>query len=122
VADALQRLTPEAKQVLSATIRSLRERLLRDLGDEAERRYWMSVSIAQAGLAEAPRRRRERLEAWLDERARSSGAKNDKDRKAARDRFLLQAIKEAAATLLNRLVLLRHLEAMGLSRPAVVIG
>jgi hypothetical protein len=82
----------------------------------------MSVSIAQAGLAEAPRRRRERLEAWLDERARSSGAKNDKDRKAARDRFLLQAIKEAAATLLNRLVLLRHLEAMGLSRPAVVIG
>jgi hypothetical protein len=100
----------------------LRERLLRDLGDEAERRYRMSVSIAQAGLAEAPRRRRERLEAWLDERARSSGAKNDKDRKAARDRFLLQAIKEAAATLLNRLVLLRHLEAMGLSRPAVVIG
>ncbi|MGB8297152.1 MAG: DNA methyltransferase, partial [Polyangia bacterium] len=115
-------LTPEAKQALSATIRSLRERLLRDLGDEAERRYRMSVSIAQAGLAEAPRRRRERLEAWLDERARSSGAKNDKDRKAARDRFLLQAIKEAAATLLNRLVLLRHLEAMGLSRPAVVIG
>ena len=117
-----RRLTPEAKQALSATIRSLRERLLRDLGDEAERRYRMSVSIAQAGLAEAPRRRRERLEAWLDERARSSGAKNDKDRKAARDRFLLQAIKEAAATLLNRLVLLRHLEAMGLSRPAVVIG
>ena len=71
MADALQRLTPEAKQVLSATIRSLRERLLRDLGDEAERRYWMSVSIAQAGLAEAPRRRRERLEAWLDERART---------------------------------------------------
>jgi hypothetical protein len=122
VADALQRLTPEAKQALSATIRSLRERLLRDLGDEAERRYRMSVSIAQAGLAEAPRRRRARLEAWLDERARSSGAKSDKDRKAARDRFLLQAIKEAAATLLNRLVLLRHLEAMGLSRPAVVIG
>jgi hypothetical protein len=117
-----RRLTPEAKQALSATIRSLRERLLRDLGDEAERRYRMSVSIVQAGLAEAPRRRRERLEAWLDERARSSGAKNDKDRKAARDRFLLQAIKEAAATLLNRLVLLRHLEAMGLSRPAVVIG
>ena len=117
-----RQLTPEAKQALSATIRALRERLLRDLGDEAERRYRLSVSIAQSGLAEAPRRRRQRLEAWVDERVRSSGAKNDKERQAARDRFLSQAIKEAAATLLNRLVLLRHLEAMGLSRPAVVTG
>jgi hypothetical protein len=115
-------LTPEAKQALSATIRVLRERLLRDLGDEAERRYRLSVSIAQSGLAEAPRRRRQRLEAWLDERVRSSGAKNDKEQQAARERFLSQAIKEAAATLLNRLVLLRHLEAMGLSRPAIVTG
>jgi hypothetical protein len=80
------------------------------------------VSIAQSGLAEAPRRRRQRLEAWMDERVRSSGAKNDKERQAARERFLSQAIKEAAATLLNRLVLLRHLEAMGLSRPAIVTG
>jgi hypothetical protein len=117
-----RQLTPEAKQALSATIRALRERLLRDLGDEAERRYRLSVSIAQSGLAEAPRRRRQRLEAWLDERVRSSGAKNDKERQAARVRFLAQAIKEAAATLLNRLVLLRHLEAMGLSRPAIVTG
>ena len=31
------RLTPEAKQALSATIRELRGRLLRDLSDEAER-------------------------------------------------------------------------------------
>jgi hypothetical protein len=121
--EAIRRqLTPEAKQALSATIRALRERLLRDLGDEAERRYRLSVSIAQSGLAEAPRRRRQRLEAWLDERVRSSGAKNDKERQAARERFLAQAIKEAAATLLNRMVLLRHLEAMGLSRPAVVTG
>ncbi len=121
--EAIRRqLTPEAKQALSATIRALREPLLRDLGDEAERRYRLSVSIAQSGLAEAPRRRRQRLEAWLDERVRSSGANNDKERHAARERFLSQAIKEAAATLLNRLVLLRHLEAMGLSRPAIVTG
>ncbi|HCF59314.1 MAG TPA: BREX-6 system adenine-specific DNA-methyltransferase PglX, partial [Myxococcales bacterium] len=32
------------------------------------------------------------------------------------------AVKEASATLLNRLVLLRHLEALGLSKPAVVTG
>jgi hypothetical protein len=121
--EAIRRqLTPEAKQALSATIRALRERLLRDLGNEAERRYRLSVSIAQSGLAEAPRRRRQRLEAWLEERVRSSGAKSDKDRQVARERFLSQAIKEAAATLLNRLVLLRHLEAMGLSRPAIVTG
>jgi hypothetical protein len=125
--EAIRRqLTPEAKQALSATIRALRERLLRDLGDEAERRYRLSVSIAQSGLAEAPRRRRQRLEAWLDERVRASGAKDDnrhdKEKQAARERFLSQAIKEAAATLLNRLVLLRHLEAMGLSRPAIVTG
>ena len=119
---ARRQLTPEAKQALSATIRALRERLLRDLGDEAERRYRLSVSIAQSGLAEAPRRRRQRLEAWLEERVRSSGAKNEKEKQASRERFLSQAIKEAAATLLNRLVLLRHLEAMGLSRPAIVTG
>ena len=120
--DARRQLTPEAKQALSATIRALRERLLRDLGDEAERRYRLSVPTAQSGLAEAPRRQRQRLEAWLDERVRSTGAKNDKERQTTQQRFLAQAIKEAAATLLNRLVLLRHLEAMGLSRPAIVIG
>jgi hypothetical protein len=118
-------LTPEAKSLLASTIRGLRERLLRDLSDEAERRYRFSVAIGKAGLDEAHRRRRERIEAWLDERVRAGGAtsgKAEKDRAAARDRYFQQAIKEAAATLLNRLVLLRHLEALGLSRPAVVTG
>jgi len=132
-------LTSEAKQLLSTTIRGLRTRLLRDLGDEAERRYRLSVPIDKAGLDEAHHRRRERLEAWLDERVRAGGAVQatgkvadkttasrakgtDKDKAAARERFLQQAVKEAAATLLNRLVLLRHLEALGLSRPAVVTG
>ena len=33
-----------------------------------------------------------------------------------------QAVKETGATLINRLVLIRHLEAMGLSKPQVVTG
>lgn len=114
-------LTPEAKQLLATTIRSLRDRLLRDIRAEAERRYRLSVTLRQAGLNEAHRRRRERLEAWLDERVRGAkpkkGTEND-----VRARLLDQAIKEAAATLLNRLILVRHLEALGLSKPLVVTG
>lgn len=114
-------LTPEAKQLLSATIRGLRERLLRDIRDEAERRYHLSVPLDKAGLDEAHRRRRERLEAWIDERVRASKAK-EKEHKAVRERLLLQAVKEAGATLINRVVLIRHLEAMGLSKPEIVTG
>ena len=65
-------LTSEAKQLLSTTIRSLRERLLRDVQDEAERRYHLSIDkIDQAGLDEAHKRRRQRLDAWVDERVRA---------------------------------------------------
>jgi hypothetical protein len=60
-------LTPDAKQVLQTTIRSLRERLLRDIRDEAERRYRLSVPLARAGLNESSRRRRERLHAIFRE-------------------------------------------------------
>jgi len=113
-------LTPEAKQLLSSTIRDLRERLLRDIHDEAERRYRLSVPLSRAGLDEAHRRRRERLEAWLNERVRASKAKTEKEREATQERLLQQAVKEAGATLLNRLVALRHIEAKGLLMPMVV--
>ena len=115
-------LTPEAKQLLSRTVRELRERLLRDLQDAAERRYRLSLPLEKAKLPEELRKKRERLEAWLDERVRAENPKDKKAAEAARARFLGEAQKEAAATLLNRLVLLRHLEALGLSRPAVVTG
>lgn len=123
-------LTPEAKKLLAETVRGsqqapekgLRAKLLRAIHDEADRRYRLSVPIAQAGLDEAHRKRRERLEAWLDQRARATKAKGAKELKAAKERLLAQAEKEAAATLLNRLVLLRQLEAAGLSKPQVVTG
>ena len=115
-------LTPDAKACLSATVRELRERLLRDLRDAAEGDYRLAVRAQDAGLAEAPRIRRRRLEDWLDERVRAAQPADPAARREARDRFLDQAVKEAAATLLNRLVLLRHMEALGLVRPAVVTG
>lgn len=115
-------LTPEAKSHLSGTIRALRERLLRDIRAAAEQDYRLSVKAREAGLGESARIRRRRLEEWLDERVRSTSPKNDKARDEARERFLHQAVKETAATMLNRLVLLRHMEALELVRPPVVTG
>ncbi len=115
-------LTSEAKQLLSRTVRELRGRLLRDLNDAAEGRYRLSLSPDKAKLPEELRKKRDRLEAWLDERVRTASPKDKKASEAARARFLIEAQKEAAATLLNRLVLLRHLEVLGLSRPAAVTG
>ncbi len=120
-------LTSEAKKLLAETIRGtaqspekgLRERLLRGIRAEADGRYRLSLPLETAKLDEVHRKRRERLEAWISERVRATRLKNDTE---ARERFLAQAVKEAAATLLNRLVLLRHLEALGLSKPAVVTG
>jgi hypothetical protein len=128
--DPLLRLTPEAKKLLAETIRGtpqdpekgLRARLLRAIHDEADRRYRLSVGLSEAGLDEVHKRRRERIEAWLDERARATKPKNKAELKATTDRVLQQAEKEAAATFLNRLVLLRLLEAQGLSKPLVLTG
>jgi hypothetical protein len=123
-------LTSEAKKLLSESIRGtsqnpekgLRARLLRAIHDEADRRYRLSVPLEKAGLDELHRKRRERIESWIAERARATRPKGAAELKAVQERLLAQAEKEAAATLLNRLVLLRHLEALGLSKPAVVTG
>ena len=68
-------LTPEAKQLLSKTICDLRVRLLQDLQSAADRRYRLSLPLDKAALAEEPRKKRERLEAWLDERVRTTNPK-----------------------------------------------
>ncbi len=123
-------LTPDAKKLLAETIRGtqqdpekgLRARLLRAIHDEADRRYRLSVQIGDAGLDEANRKHRERIEAWIDERARATKPKNKAALKVAKERLLTQAEKEAAATLVNRLVLIRQLEALGLSKPVVLTG
>jgi hypothetical protein len=123
-------LTSEAKRLLAETIRGtaqdpakgLRHRLLEAIRSEAAGRYRLAVPLKDAGLDEAHRRRRERLEAYLDEKTRATKPKNAVEATKTRERLLREAEKEAAATLLNRLITLRLLEARGLSRPAVVTG
>jgi Eco57I restriction-modification methylase len=123
-------LTPEAKALLARTIRgtqqsaegSLRERLCTGIADAAEGHYRLGVSMRDARLDDERRRKRERLEAWLDERARASGADARAELVAARDRAFRDGVKLAGATFLNRIVLLRQLEAFKLQVPAVVTG
>lgn len=107
------------KEALRRTIRELRERLLVDLHAATEGEYQLSVKPEKARLSEAQRVRRSRLDAWLDEQVRSVPAKEQKE---ARDRFRAQAEKEAAYTLLHRLVVIRQLEGHALLRPAVIAG
>jgi hypothetical protein len=63
-------MTTEAKSALSKTIRCLRGRLLGDLHDSTEAAYRLSVRPQDAGLSEAARAKRKRLDAWLDEQVR----------------------------------------------------
>lgn len=114
-------MTPAAKRALSTTIRALRERLLTDLHAATETTYRLSVAAREAGLDEAARARRARLEAWMKEQSKAASGKRARGEAA----FRLEAEKQAAYTLLNRLVLLRLMEAGGaraLRQPALVTG
>lgn len=121
-------MTPEAKGHLSTTIRALRVRLLDDLHGAVEREYRMGVRARDAGLKEVQRIRRQRLEAWIDEAVRveaNAAARSKDELENHRERFRRDAEKQAAYTLLNRLLLLRLMEAPGpsgrpLREPAVV--
>ncbi len=101
---------PLAKRALAATIRALRERLLADLHGATEGAYRLSVRAAEAGLSEAAATRRARLEGWIDEQRRAAPASSQD--------FRRDAEQQAAYTLLNRLVILRLMEAAGTSAPA----
>jgi Eco57I restriction-modification methylase len=114
-------MTPDAKRALSTTIRALRERLLTDLHAATESAYRLSVRIRDAALPEAKRVRRARLEAWIDEQVRADQAKNKKGARSAED-FRREVEKQAAYTLLNRIVILRLMEAAELRSPPVVTG
>ena len=118
---AMSYLTPETKSKLSSTIRTLRERLLTDLHNAVDSAYQLSIPLHKAGLTEEMRVKRQRLEKWLDEQSRSERQRKEKD-KQARERYLQTAEKLAAATLLNRLVVIKQMEAHGLIKPAVVTG
>jgi hypothetical protein len=133
-------LTSQAKEVLRKKVRALRAQLLEELLDAVKGEYQLGLPPEKAKLPEARRCRRERLDGWLEEQVRaasgagpSSGKSKGKVKstpkatkghgaEALRQRFLEQAAKEAAHTLLNRLVFLRILEHHGVLHPAVVTG
>lgn len=99
-----------------------------DLDNAVDRTYRLSIAkVDKAGLAEAQQERRRRLESWLQEQVRADLAKKKvKDPEKAiaesRQRHLQEVIQLAGATLLNRLVVIKHLEAQGVIKPAVVTG
>ncbi|MEL6897672.1 MAG: SAM-dependent methyltransferase, partial [Planctomycetota bacterium] len=112
-------MTPEAKSKLSTTIRALRERLLTDLKSSAESTYQFATKIDRAKLTAAQRVRRERIDEWVDLEVRTqAGRKNARKR----EDFRRELEKQAAYTLLNRMVILRLMESMGLRRQKVVTG
>jgi hypothetical protein len=119
-------MTPEAKRALSTSIRSLRARLLEDLHAATESAYRLSVVREKdAGLDESARARRQRLTEWIAEQGRAQAAGKGKSKGArTSEDFRREAEKQAAYTLLNRLVLLRLMEAGNapLRAPAVVTG
>jgi hypothetical protein len=115
-------MSAAAKAWLSSTVRGLRERLLKDLGDAVQSTYRMSLPLASAGLAEESSRKRQRLEDWLAEQVRSGNRGAKETDAQARERHLKSALKIAAATFLNRLVVLRQMEALGMIRVKVLTG
>ncbi|MFM7425260.1 MAG: BREX-6 system adenine-specific DNA-methyltransferase PglX [Elainella sp.] len=118
----MSNLTPEAKAKLSSTIRGLRDRLLTDIHNAVESTYRLSLPIAKAGLAEEQQVKRQRLEQWLGEQVRSEAKRKNPDGNAIRNRHLQTAEKLAAATLLNRLVVIKQMEAIGAIKPMIVTG
>ena len=113
-------MTPDSKSQLSKTIRTLRTTLLDDLHGETERVYRLAIKGNEAGLNHALLVKRQRLEAWLDEQVRAEAVRGKLQR--TRDDFRRDVEKQAAYTLLNRLVFLRLLEAFGQRSPHLVTG
>ncbi|MCG8417037.1 MAG: BREX-6 system adenine-specific DNA-methyltransferase PglX [Proteobacteria bacterium] len=121
-------MTRAARRALSVTIRALRIRLLDDLHASTETAYRLSLRVRDAGLAEPARLRRARLDAWTAEqiKAQTTGTGAAMNARTADD-FRREAEKQAAYTLLNRLVIVRLMEASGpggepMRAPALVTG
>ena len=104
-------MTPDAKKALALTIRGqqssvtnggLRHRMLDDLSIATESAYRLSVRAQDAGLDEAARTKRKRLDSWLDEQVRAQAAGG---RRRERPEFLREAEQQAARAALEVLEL-----------------
>ncbi|WP_254923793.1 DNA methyltransferase [Pseudanabaena sp. SR411] len=120
-------LSPTTKSQLSKTIRNLRDRLITDLHNAVESTYLMGVKLEQVQLDEERHCKRERLEKYLEELVKGDlavykGKQSPKLKQELRDRHRQDLEKLAAATWLNRLAVIKHLEAMELLKPKLVTG
>jgi hypothetical protein len=119
-------MSAEAKRALATTIRALRAQLLEDLHAASETAYRLAVRAQEAGLPEAAKAKRARLERWMGEQHRAQANSKTPALRTDAD-FRREAEEQAAYTLLNRLVILRLMEAPGpsgapLRAPAVATG
>ncbi len=115
-------MSGEAKSWLSTTVRNLRERLLKEFRDSVESTYRLGIPLERAGLSEEQARKRERLKRWLAEQVGGDVPGAVETEREAWERYLQAAVKLAAATFLNRLVALRQMETLGMSRVKLVTG
>jgi hypothetical protein len=120
-------LDSTTKEALRKMVRGLRQPLIDAFLEHAKSEYHLDVPTDKARLTEAAAAHRHRLEQWIEEQCRATRVKNAGSKaKGAKDplwmRFLEQAAKEAAYTLLNRLVFVRTLEHHGLIVPPLVSG
>lgn len=112
-------MTPEAKSELSNTIRKLRDRLLTDLKNSSESTFQFATQASKARLSAAERVKRRRIEDWIAEQIRTQAGLKKKRSDAD---FRRDLEKQAAYTLLNRMVILRLMEGMGLRKTKVATG
>ena len=105
----MSQMTTDAKKALSTTIRGLRERLLTDLNASLDRTYLLAVPTQSAQLNARAKMGRQRLEGWWTSQPDPARARRD-------------TVLRVASTWLNRLVLLRVLEAREEGRRPVITG
>lgn len=109
------RLTLESKRALRELVRGAREWLPKEIRHHAEERYLLAVKKNPKLPAARLEERRRLLEALKQQADEEEGVD-------PLGRPLDEAARAVAATLLNRLVLVLHLEALGLSKPMVLTG
>ena len=115
-------MTPQSKSTLSNTIHSLRAHLLERLKEQTVSMYRLQIeNIDAAELSEEATIKRTRLENWIDEQVRAEN-KPQKDHPALKERFLMEVVKKAAYTHLNRHIYLRLLEGFGLREKLLTGG
>jgi hypothetical protein len=100
-------MTPEARKLLSSTVRALRARLLADLRAAMQTTYRLDAPHDRLDAATADKRAR--LEAWLDQPSRPHGSPGARTREAQ----LRELEQQAAYRLLQRLVVTRLMAASG---------